>query len=124
MATLTLTKTFITLVATGTSVSGQTARDRGEKYEIAIDVRTYAGGRSRAVSQVGEVGTYTTTLILVPRATVDTLRSWEGLLVQVRDHKGRQFFGVFNSITVAEYVSRMSWDVTLTLTTVTFDPSV
>jgi hypothetical protein len=124
VASLVLTKTWVNLVATGAAVSGQTARGRGEKYEAAGEVRTYAGGRRRAVSQAGEAGTYTFTLMLVPRATVDTLHSWEGLLVQVRDHKGRQFFGVFNAITVTEYVSRSSWDVTIALTAVTYDVGV
>ena len=119
MATLQLTKTFVTLVSTGISVSGQTARDRPEAYSIPIEVRTYGTGRRRSVAQLGELGTYAFTMLLVPRATVDTLRSWVGQTVQVRDNKGRRFFGVYGGVTATEIVSRTTWHVSMSLTVVT-----
>jgi hypothetical protein len=119
MATLTLTKTWINLLTSGVAVSGQTARDRPENYTVPGAVRPYAGGRQRAVTSAGVLGTYKFQLLLVSRATVDTLYSWQGLTVQVRDHKGRRFFGVFYGLSIAEIVSRATWNVTIDLTVVT-----
>jgi hypothetical protein len=124
MATVTFNKIFVNLVATGQAVSGYSARGRTEKYVQGGEVRTYANGRRRSIATEEDVGTYGFQLLLVPRTTVDTLTSWRGLLVQVRDHKGRLFYGVYRDATVEEIVSRAAWNVATTLTVVTFDPSV
>lgn len=124
MATLTLTKTFVNLMSTGAAVSGQTARSRGEAYTQPGEVRTYAGGRRRAITSVGETGTYTFTLLLISRASTELLRAWKGQLVQVRDHKGRLFVGVFFATPVEEIVSRATWNVSITLSTVSYDEGV
>jgi hypothetical protein len=124
MATLNLTKAFVTLVASGVSVSGQTARGRAEDYKTPGEVRTYAGGRRRAVTSAGELGTYSFTLLLVPRATVETLRAWAGQTVQVKDHKGRRLFGVYHALSVVEIVSRSTWHVSIDLSVVTATEAV
>ena len=124
MPTLTLTKTFVNLVSTGAAVSGQTSRGRGETYQLPGEVRTYAGGRRRAITGVGEAGTYTFTLLLVSRTSADTLRGWKGQLVQVRDHRGRKFYGVYFETPTAEYVDRSLWNVSITLSIVTYDEGV
>jgi hypothetical protein len=119
MATLNLTKVFVNLVSTGAAVSGVSARDRAEDYTIPGETRTYAGGRRRAITQAGELGTYKFQLMLISRASVDTLRSWQGQTVQVRDNKGRRFFGVFYGVSVVEIVSRSTWHVSIELSVVT-----
>jgi hypothetical protein len=124
IATLTLRKTFVNLVATGAAVSGQTGRDRPEDYEIPLEVRMYAGGRRRSITSAGEAGTYSFVLLLIPRTSVELLRSWQGQLVLVRDHKGRRFYGVYGKIGVTEIVSRATWNVAITLSTVTVDDGV
>jgi len=100
-------------------VSGQTGRDRAEAYSVPGETRTYAGGRRRSITQAGELGSYAFTMLLVPRATVETLRTWQGQTVQVRDNKGRRFFGVFYGVTAAEIISRATWNVAITLSVVT-----
>jgi hypothetical protein len=119
MATIDLNRVWVNLVTTGQGVSGLSARARSEDYQVPVDIRTYAGGRRRAVTSAGELGKYAFQLMLVSRTTVSTLRTWQGQLVQVRDHKGRQFFGVYSAMTVEEVVSRSTWNVAIQLTVVT-----
>jgi hypothetical protein len=119
MATLTLTAVWINLLSSGAAVTAQSAPDRTEVYAVAGETRTYAGGRRRAVTSAGELGTYAFTLLLLARADVETLRSWQGLPVQVRDHKGRRFFGTFYGVNIAEYIDRSRWEVSITLSVVT-----
>lgn len=127
MVMLTLAATFVNLMATGQAVSGLPRQDRDESYTMAGEVRTYASGRRRSITQVGETGSYKFTLLQVPRSTVDTLRGWQGDLVEVRDGKGRQFYGVFFAVVALEvyaYVTGCNytpWHVTLEVTAVTLD---
>lgn len=124
MATLALTKTFVNLVATGEAVSAQTGRPRSEQYEMTGQVRTYAGGRRRSITSVGEVGKYAFRMVLVPRTSVDLLRDWAGQLVQVRDHVGRKFVGVYYGISIDELVAESTWNIAIDLTVVTADEGV
>lgn len=119
MATLTLGKGFVNLVATGQAVSGYMDPDRGEDYEVPGEVRTYAGGRRRSITAAGEAGTYRPVFRNVPRTTVETLRTWQGQLVQVRDNVGRRFVGVYHGVTPTEIRGAGTWDVGFTLTVVT-----
>lgn len=115
MATLNLTKIFVNLLSTGAAVSGQSAPGRGEVYEAAGEVRIYAGGRRRSIASVGEQGTFTFKLLMLTRADVDLLHTWQQQAVQVRDHKGRLFVGVYYGLTISEYRDRARWDVAITL---------
>lgn len=120
MATLVLTKLFINLMSTGQAVSAQTAPGRSLSYEIPGEVRTYAGGRQRSISGDGLGAAFGFTLRLVPRATVDTLVSWQGQTVQIRDHLGQRFFSVFHSVTPIEVRGVTgSWDVSISAHMVT-----
>jgi hypothetical protein len=109
MATLTLNKMWVNLVSTGAGVSGQAAIGRTEDYTLPGEVRTYAGGRRRSITSVGEVGTYKWQYRLVPRTTVDTLHSWIGLLVQVRDTRGRRLFGAYFALIIEEVPMLGTW---------------
>jgi|SRR6476469_72634 len=122
--TLTLTKVFVNLMSSGAAVSAQSAPGRAEKYEMAGETRTYAGGRRRSITIAGEVGTYTFVLRLAVRADIETLRNWIGSTVEVRDHKGRRFFGTYYQIEIAEYRDALFWDVGITLSVVTTDEGV
>lgn len=124
MATLTLVSLFINRVSTGEAVSGRSARGRPEDYSSPGEVRTYAGGRRRSITAAGEAGTYKFTLLLVPRTTVETLRAWQGELVQVRDNKGRRFFGVYHGVSIVEIISRATWHVSIELSVVTATEAV
>lgn len=123
MATLTLTKVFVNNVATGTAVSGWSARGRSEAYEAPGETRTYAGGRRRAIVGAGEAGSYSFQLRRISRTDVETLRGWVGQTVQVRDTKGRRFFGVYFAVDVIEYMDS-KWDVAIKLSVVTWPEGV
>lgn len=119
MATLQLTKVWINRLPTGQAVSAQSSPARARLHEIAGEVRTYAGGRQRAITTAGERGSFTFTVVDVSLATIDTLRSWVALPVQVRDHRGQRFFGVFFAVTVTEARESNLYDVTMDLRVVT-----
>lgn len=120
MATLNLTRVFINLYATGAAVSAVSAPGRSESYQVAGETRMYAGGRRRSMTQQGELGSYSVTLLQVPRVDVETLRGWKGQVVQVRDHKGRLFTGTFFVVAIAEYRDTATvFDVAIALDTLT-----
>lgn len=118
MASVTLTKLWINRLDTGEAVSAQSG-GRAVSYEDAGEVRTYAGGRQRSITQEGERGAFAFVLRDVPLATVDKLRTWKGLAVQVRDHRGQRWFGVFRTVTPAEHKDPNLYDVALTVQTIT-----
>jgi hypothetical protein len=125
MATLTLTAVWVNLVATGQAVSGVSGRGRAESYEYPGEVRTYAGGRRRSITSAGELGSYGVSLFNVPRSTVETLRTWAGQTVQVRDNTGRRFVGVFFKVDVADPPPGLSlWDCSFALNVVTYAEAV
>lgn len=126
MATLTLTKTFINLAATGDAVSAW--RASGEDSDsVAVEGRvgTYAGGRQRSFTVEGVAGTHPFTLVLVPEADCLTLRSWLGETVLYRDNIGRKMWGTLFEDTRTPYPDRPGYySVALTLRTVDFDEGV
>lgn len=120
MATLNLTKVWVNRLDTGEAVSAQSDRKRAREHSMAGDVRTYAGGRQRAISQEGERGTFDVTLVRVTPADIETLRAWQGIPVQVRDHRGQRFVGVFFAVPVVEQRDDVNaYDVPLSLRIVT-----
>ena len=119
MTSLTLTALFINLLSTGSYVTAQ-SNSRAATYANLGEVKHHSGGRQRAVTAVGEQGTFTFNLIDVPTATVDTLREWKGQAVQVRDDRGRIFTGVYFDTPTAEVPDRKtSYNVAISLRTVT-----
>ena len=120
MATLTLTAAWVNLVSTGAAVSGRTLDGRTVTYAHDGEVRTYAGGRQRAITREGEHGTYVMTLRLLARADVDTLRSWVGQVVQIRDNQGRLLVGTYFTTGEVEHKGSPGFfDVPLTVLAVT-----
>jgi hypothetical protein len=102
MPVLTLTAVWVNLVATGAGVSAQSDDSRAREYVDAGEVRTYGEGRQRAVTSEGERGSFAFTLVDVTEDELTTLRDWKSQLVQVRDHRGRRFYGVYFGVSVAE----------------------
>lgn len=119
MATLNLNRVWVNRIDTGESVSALTAPDRPRSASRAGEVRTYAGGRQRAVTKAGKRGTFGFVLRTVPLSTVLLLEDWMGVPVQVRDHKGQLFVGVYFEVPGREYLDRSVWDVSITLAVVT-----
>ena len=119
MATLTLTKLWINRLDSGTAVSAQSTPGRDQAYEQLGEVRTYANGRQRAVTQAGERGTFAFRLEDVTAATITTLRTWIGRDVQVRDHRGQVFFGVYFAVVVGERKEPTLYTCQIVLKTIT-----
>lgn len=119
IATLNLTKVWVNLLATGATVSAQSGPDRGRQHDQAGEVRTYAGGRQRSITTAGERGQFTVTLVDVSLTTVELLRGWIGQPVQLRDHRGQRFFGVFYAVNVIEAKDPVYYNVAIDLRTLT-----
>lgn len=112
---LTLSKVWVNLLSTGVAVSAQSAPGRTQAFTTGVEVRTYASGRQRAISAVGERGELPFTLVATSVGTRDTLRSWVGQAVQVRDHRGQKWFGTYAGVTVSEYQQTDLYAVAFTL---------
>lgn len=119
MATLTLTQVWVNRLDTGEGINANSGRDRDREHAMAGDVRSYAGGRQRAYTVAGEQSKFEFSLRLLTQATVDKLRSWIGVPVQVRDVRGQRFFGVFFAVPVTEQSSPTLYDVSISLKVVT-----
>lgn len=124
MAAVTLDRVWINHLDTGEAVSAKSF-DRSQSYDQDGEVRTFAGGRQRAFTVEGERGSFSFTLRKVSLETVEVLRSWKGLPVQVRDHRGQRWVGVFFEVTPVEPAvapgapSSYWYDVAIPLRTVT-----
>jgi hypothetical protein len=117
---LSLSQVWINRLDTGQAISGYSEAGRSQQFQMQLDVRTYASGRRRAISTRGEQGEVTFRLQVVDKTTKDLLRTWAGIAVQVRDHRGQKWFGVFNGVDVGEWMDPGIYNVgfTLQLTTV------
>ncbi|MBM0257046.1 hypothetical protein [Micromonospora sp. 4G55] len=117
MATLILSRVWINRLDTGEAVNAQ-SWDRTQDYDMDGDVGTYAGGRQRSISVEGERGSFGCTLRRVSLATILTLREWKGLPVQVRDHRGQLWVGVYLRVVPIEQSDPAWYDAALTVRTV------
>ncbi|MEU4367559.1 hypothetical protein [Micromonospora chersina] len=124
MTMLILDRVWINRLDTGEAVAAK-SWDRSPTYDMDGEVRTYAGGRQRSITTEGERGAFSFTLRKLPLATVEVLRSWKGIAVQVRDHRGQSWVGVYFQVTPKEPLTTPGapggywWDVDLTVRTVT-----
>lgn len=124
MAVLTLTKVWINRLDTGIAVSAQSDVGRTRVHSIDGEVSTWAGGRQRASVAQGERGQFTVTLVMVPLSTVETLRTWVGTPVQIRDARGQKFFGTFFAVPITERREVDLYNVSIALSTLTVTEGV
>lgn len=124
MAVLNLTKVWINRLDSGLAVSAQSDPTRTRVHAVDGEVSTWAGGRQRASVAEGERGSFSVTLVLLSLSTVETLRSWKGAPVQVRDARGQKFFGVFFAVPIKERREAGYYDVELQLSIVTVTEGV
>lgn len=115
MPVLTLSKLWINRMDTGEAISGASGRDRATGYSVDGNVRTYASGRRRAVAVVGLRAEVSRSMVMVDYATKELLVSWIGALVQMRDHRGNKWFGVFYAVDVDEYMRTDLYSIGITL---------
>lgn len=108
------------LASTGEAVYAYSGQDRSVSFSREGEVRTYAGGRRRAIGKEGEIGRFVFVMRDVSWTDIERLRLWEGLQVQVRDSRGRLFNGVFWGFTAPDRPSEpLYYDVSFTLELVT-----
>jgi hypothetical protein len=119
MPTLTLDKLWINLMADGTGISGASNRAKTRTVGTEASVRTYANGRQRGVTSVGTRRSNPYTLVAVGQATIDTLETWLGLSVMVRDNRGQKWIGLFAEMDISEYMRTDLYRVGFTLLGVT-----
>src|SRR5690349_4838281 len=121
MASITLTQTYINLVSSGALVAAYTARGRQRAYQGTGSTEPFAGGRFRSISTEGVAGSQVFTLRDVTDAQLDTLISWIGETVLVRDFRGRRMFGTYYNISYSDRMKAGVYDVQITLNEVTYN---
>lgn len=99
-----LTRMFLTSVVSGETHGWYTDPDREQSYSVKGEIRTYAGGRQRAVGSIGASGSWTFTLVELSLADTVVLRTWmeSGVTVFARDHRGQSMYGTFFQVDVGE----------------------
>ena len=119
MAILSLTKIWVNLVLTGAGVAAYSS-ERGFSAQVAGDVRTYAGGRQRAITAPGKRRQFAFKLRDVSDLDRATLDAWAGKLVCVRDYRGNKYFGIYFDLSITERRTLALNDISMTLTEVSF----
>lgn len=121
MVSISLDRTFVNLVATGETVQAYTGRGRSRQYRTDGAVQAFAGGRYRSIALEGVSGQQTFMLRDVSDADIETLKSWIGETVLVRDNRGRRMFGTYYEVGYSDRMAEGYYDVTLTVTEVSYD---
>lgn len=119
MAILVLNRLWLNRMDSGEAISGASGPDRSTGYSVDGNVRTYASGRRRAITVAGLRGEVARSMVAVDFATKERIITWLGLHVQMRDHRGNRWYGVFFGVDVGEYKRADLYTVTITLQTTT-----
>lgn len=120
MTVLALNLLWVNRLDTGEAVAAKSdPSDRGQQHTRQVSVREYANGRVRSVASPGMHAQLRWKLVAVDTVVKDTLVSWQGIPVQVRDYRDQKFFGVFDSVDVSEFEQPSLYNAGFTLSTVT-----
>lgn len=76
---------------------------RVEQDTAAGQVQVYAGGRRRIISTPGDVRQSALTFQRVSAADLETLRSWRGRVLLLRDYQGWRRWGTFFDVQVTAF---------------------
>jgi hypothetical protein len=107
MASVQLTKFWVTNTLTKEMIGAYTDPKRDQSHSVKGEVRQYAGGRQRAVGSPGRASTWGVTLLDLTQAQCDQLKAWMDAAVTVlaRDHRGQTMYGTFFQVDVGEYAA-------------------
>jgi hypothetical protein len=99
-----LSKLWMTNVVTGEMFSAQTVPGRSQSFAVGGSIRTYAGGRQRAIGSTGASGSWKFSLAELSLTQAQTLRAWmaTGVTVLARDHRGQSMYGTFFAVELDE----------------------
>ena len=120
MVAVTLDRTYVNLVSTGALVSAYTGVGRTRAYRTDGAVQNFAGGRYRSISVEGLAGQQSFMLRDVSDTDIETLKSWVGQTILVRDNRGRRMFGTFYDVNYSDRMLPGYYDVTLNVTEVSY----
>ena len=88
------------------------------------EVRTYAGGRLRLVTNAGIARTATVTLPECSRDQINWLQTYVGQVMLFRDDRGRKIWGAYLKPKVSENQHNTGGDVTLIINEITYSEAV
>ena len=94
------TKTWITDTVTQAQVSGQVEAPASPAYGVRGEIRSYVGGRQRAIGRAGTSGTWSFRMLELLAGSVSLLEQWmaAGTTVFARNHLGDSMYGVFFAV--------------------------
>lgn len=121
MVMVTLGKTYVNLVATGELITGYTGKGRTRAKSQEGSAQKFAGGRFRSISVEGVAGEQTFVLRDLTYANIQTLETWIGQLVLIRDNRGRRMFGVYYDVGYTDGPNENYYDVTLNVKEITYN---
>lgn len=117
MTTLPLVHLWLNRMDTAEEFHAVSARDRPTGHSVDGSVRTYASGRRRAISTAGTKGEVSRTFVDITQTQKDQLITWLGTSVQMRDHRGNKWYGVFFTVAIGEDIRYDLYSATITLET-------
>lgn len=123
MASVVLDRVWVHLASDLNSHVTFFSADWSDNRSARGEVRTYANGRRRVIRRAGTSRQIGFTAKVLTRVQVDTLVSWAGRVVLVRDTKGRKVYCTFFTVDVGDFVDG-SHEVTVAATEVTFSEAV
>lgn len=124
MATVILDRCHLSLAADPSQQVIAYTNGRSQSFDAPGEVRRMAGGRLRTVRRAGSSTTIGVTFRKLTPAQVATLTAWAGRTVLFRDVWGRKLYGVYFTLSVADYRDRTGQDVALVLSEVTVSEAV
>lgn len=119
MAILQLRELWITLLSTGEHVHSHHKPLPARASAKTGEVREYVGGRRRAVSTEGTTARLSVTLLRLTLDQVQTLESWAGQPVLVRDWRGQGLYGTFFAVATSARRPADQYESTLEFVSVT-----
>lgn len=95
---------WLTNVVSQEHLGARTEPNRERTDSVRGEIRTYAGGRQRAVGSVGASSGWRFTLVQLGLTEVNVLRTWmeSGVTVFAKDHRGQSMYGTFFEVLSAE----------------------
>ena len=125
MATVTLSGVYLASV---TDLSDVLRLNAGVELSDApaarVEARRYSAGRVRMVSRPGQDRALSVSARRVDRTTREQIEAWTGLLLLLRDGRGRKAYGFYNAPTFREQPGLAYSDVSLTFVQVSHDEAV
>lgn len=120
MASVQLDRCLLQLASAPSDAVAFFSSGRADARTTPGDVRRYANGRLRVVTQAGSVTTLDVTARRITAADLAKIDSWRGKVVLFRDVLGRKLYSVYLQVQVSDYTDRGGYDAAFKLTEVSY----